>query len=157
MDTSPLAQFHDDFQGVLAAIIQSFMTSMKQHGLSTPQIHALMYIFHAGACQVSDLGLLADVSNAAASQLAERLVKQGLVERREDPTNRRNKLLTLSEKGKGLINQSILSNPFFMEVIQTLTPEERLAVHEAFTLLARAGRQVQGIHDVKGMSHASHS
>ncbi len=110
MDSTPFATLHEGMEGVLAHIIQSFMNAMKQHGLSTPQIHALMYIFHAGECQVSDIGDLTDVSNAAASQLVERLVQQGLVDRREDPKDRRNKLVTLSEKGKELFHESVMSN-----------------------------------------------
>ena len=143
MNTPDPTTFHDGMEGVLAHIIQSFMTSMKQHGLSTPQIHALMYIFHAGECQVSDIGNLADVSNAAASQLVERLVQQGLVDRREDPADRRNKRVTLSDKGKGLIHASVMENQFLMEIVAKLTPEERQVVHNAFMLLAQTGRQIQ--------------
>ena len=142
MNTPDPSTFHDGMEGVLAHIIQSFMASMKQHGLSTPQIHALMYIFHAGECQVSDIGTLADVSNAAASQLVERLVQQGLVDRREDPRDRRNKLLSLSSKGKELFHESVLENQFLMEIMAKLTPAERQAVHNAFMLLAQTGRQI---------------
>ena len=142
MNTPDPITFHDGMEGVLAHIIQSFMASMKQHGLSTPQIHALMYIFHAGECQVSDIGTLADVSNAAASQLVERLVQQGLVDRREDPRDRRNKLLSLSSKGKELFHESVLENQFLMEIMAKLTPVERQAVHNAFMLLAQTGREI---------------
>lgn len=119
------------------------MNAMKQHGLSTPQIHALMFIFHAGKCQVSDIGDHADVSNAAASQLVERLVQQGLVDRREDPSDRRNKQVTLSEKGMGLFHESVMSNQYLMEIMAALTPEKRQEVHAAFMLLAQTGRQIQ--------------
>ena len=143
MTDPELNTFYESMEGVLAHIIKSFMVSMKQHGLSTPQIHALMYIFHAGECQVSDIGNLADVSNAAASQLVERLVQQGLVDRREDPADRRNKRVTLSDKGKGLIHNSVMENQFLMEIVAKLTPEQRQVVHDAFMLLAQSGRQIQ--------------
>jgi DNA-binding MarR family transcriptional regulator len=138
--------FHDGMEGVLAHIIQGFMTSMKQHGLSAPQIHALLYIFHAGECQVSDIGNLADASNAAASQLVERLVQQGLVDRREDPEDRRNKQVSLSEKGKSLFHESVMENAFLMGIVAKLTPEQRKIVHEAFTLLAQTGRILSTTH-----------
>lgn len=136
--------FHGNLQTVLAHVIQSFIGSMKQRGLSTPQIHALMYIFHAGECQVSDISALADVSNAAASQLVERLVQQGLVDRREDPENRRIKRVTLSEKGKRLFHESVVSNPFLMELMAALTPEQHQSVRDAFSLLANTGLQIAG-------------
>ncbi len=102
-----------------------------------------MYIFHAGECLVSDIGTLADVSNAAASQLVERLVQQDLVNQREDPENRRTKILNLSEKGKKLIQDSPFSNNFLMDLIASLSPEQREIVHTAFTLLTQKARSIQ--------------
>lgn len=142
MNLTPITRLQEGMEGVLAHIIQGFMSAMKQHGLSTPQIHALMYIFHAGECQVSDIGDLTDVSNAAASQLVERLVQQDLVDRREDPKDRRNKLVSLSEKGKELFHESVMSNCYLMEIMSVLNPQQRKAVHEAFMLLAQTGQQI---------------
>ncbi len=45
MDTPPS---HAGLEYILARIIQDFMQFMHQTGLSTPQIHALMYIYHRG-------------------------------------------------------------------------------------------------------------
>jgi DNA-binding MarR family transcriptional regulator len=134
--------FHENIETVLAHIIQGFINSMKQHGLSTPQIHALMYIFHTGECQVSDIGVLAEASNAAASQLVERLVQQGLVDRREDPEIRRIKLVTLSENGMRLIHESVVSNAFLIETLKALTPEQRQSVYDSFTILAQTSQQI---------------
>ena len=47
------------------------------------------------------------VSNAAASQMVDRLVGMGLLERSEDPDDRRAKALALTEKGKALVLDSI--------------------------------------------------
>jgi DNA-binding MarR family transcriptional regulator len=157
MDQTPFTNLHEGMEGVLAHIIQNFMNAMKQHGLSTSQIHTLMYIFHAGECQVSDIGDLADVSNAAASQLVERLVQQGLVDRREDPKDRRNKLVTLSEKGEGLFHESVMSNQYLMEIMTALTPKQRQAVHDAFMLLAQTGRELQKAHESEENQHAQES
>ncbi len=126
-------------ESALGQIIQGFMQYMKEQGLTMPQVHALMYIYHAGECPVSEIGTLADASIAAASQMAERLVQQGLVERKEDPSNRRIKKLRLTEKGRKLITDSFSANPFLQDKLASLTPEERNAVHTAFSLLARSG------------------
>jgi len=130
------SQINHGFESVLGQIIQGFMQYMKEQGLTMPQVHALMYIFHAGECQVSEIGTLADASVAAASQMAERLVQQGLVERKEDPSNRRIKKLSLSEKGRKLIMDSFSANPFLKDKLASLSPEERNAVHAAFSILA---------------------
>ena len=144
----------EGLERIVAHIIQDFTGFMKQHGLSTPQIHALMYIYHAGECQVSDIGALADVSNAAASQLVERLVQQALVERRENPANRRTKILRLSEKGKGLIRDSIPPNHFLMEVMASLTTDQRKTVQAAFTILAQTAGRMQISEKRKDGNHA---
>jgi len=134
------SSFHDGLEMLVALVIRHFTRFVKERGLSIHQVHALMYIYHAGECQVSDIGALADVSNAAASQLVERLVQQDLVERREDPANRRSKIVRLSEKGKGLIRDSLPPSQGLMEIMASLTPEERDTVHAALEILARAAR-----------------
>ena len=108
------------FENVLGPIIQVFMEFMKEKGLTMPQVHALMYIYHAGECRISEIGTLADSSVAAASQMAERLVQQGLIERNEDPANRRNKTLRLSEKGRALILESVSANHVLAEKMASL-------------------------------------
>jgi DNA-binding MarR family transcriptional regulator len=146
--------FHESLEMVIAHIIQDFMRFMKEQGLSTPQINALMYIYHAGECQVSDIGVRSGASSAAASQLVERLVQQGLVERREDPANRRMKILTLSDKGKELIQGSVPSNHFLMSVMGSLAPDERETVQAAFTILAQRARRIQNSEKGKDSNHA---
>ncbi len=103
---------HAGLEYLLAHIIQDFMHFMHETGLSRPQIHALLHIYHAGECRVSEISALSDSSPAAASQLVERLVQQGLVQRTEDPANRRIKRLRLTDKSLKLISQGVTSNSF---------------------------------------------
>src|SRR5512140_195862 len=98
-----LQESHAGLEYLLTHVIQEFMQYMHQTGLSRPQVHALLHIFHAGECQVSDIGDLTEASPAAASQLVERLVQQGLVQRAEDQQNRRIRKLRLTDKGLELI------------------------------------------------------
>jgi len=154
MNTHFPPHFHQGLEIVLAPVIQTFIRYMKEQGLSMPQINALMYIFHAGECQVADIGTLAEVSSAAASQLVERLVQQDLVERREDPADRRMKILKLSRKGLDLFQRGITANPILLEVMASLTDEQRETVQAAFTILAQAARQIQGLEKRKVEKHA---
>ena len=75
--------------------LRGIMGSMKQDGLSMPQIYTLMYLYHEGEARISDIGVLMDVGKAAASQLVDRLVQQGLVERVEDESDRRRQKIRL--------------------------------------------------------------
>ncbi len=139
---------------VLARIIQDFMQFMHETGLSRPQIHALLHIFHAGQCPISDIAALTDSSPAAASQLVERLVQQGLVQRAEDPANRRVKKLRLTEKSLQLIQQGVTSNHFLAELMETMPAKHRLAVHTAFGYLAEASQKIHSSSKRKVEGHA---
>ncbi len=153
MATSPP---HAGLEHVLGRVIQGFMHSMQQTGLSGPQIHALLYIFHAGECRVSEIAALSDSSPAAASQLVERLVQQGLVQRTEDPANRRIKQLRLTGKSLKLIHAGVASNRYLLDLMAALPVRERQAVHTAFGYLARAAESVQA-HHRKAELHAQNA
>jgi len=145
---------HAGLEHILAQIIQDFMQFMHQTGLSRPQIHALLHIYHAGECQISEIGALTDSSPAAASQLVERLVQQGLVQRTEDPLNRRMKRLRLTDSSLRLINQGVASNRFLVDLMAALPAKQRKAVETAFGYLAQASRQIQASHRRKAEQHA---
>ncbi len=134
---------HENLIFFISRLIQEFMTLMREHDLSLPQIYALMYLFHEGECQVSDIARLMEASNAAASQLIERLWQQGLVERREDPNNRRMKKISLSQKGSDLVREGILSNQFLGEIFSALTNDQIETIHLALGYLADAMRTVR--------------
>jgi DNA-binding MarR family transcriptional regulator len=148
---------HAGLEYVLARIIQDFMQFMHQTGLSRPQIHALLHIYHAGECQISEIGDLSDASPAAASQLVERLVQQGLVERTEDPSNRRIKKVRLTDKSLELIRQGVTSNQFLMELMAALPEKQRRTVHTAFDYLAQASKNIHDSHEGKAEHHAQNS
>ena len=75
----------------------------KATGLSMPQFGILMQLHYRGNCGVSDIGERFDITNAAASQLVEKLVQSRLIQREEDPSDRRARLLNLTDKGRQLI------------------------------------------------------
>jgi DNA-binding MarR family transcriptional regulator len=139
---------------ILAHIIQDFMQFMHQTGLSRPQIHALLHVYHAGECQISEIGALTDSSPAAASQLVERLVQQGLIQRTEDPLNRRTKKLRLTDRSLKLINQGVTSNRFLLDLMAALPVRQRETVHAAFGYLAEASRQIHSSHKRKAEHRA---
>ena len=151
-----LAPSHEGLEYVLAHIIQDFMQFMRQTGLSTPQIHVLMLIYHSknGEIQLSEIVGQSDASKPAASQLVERLVKQGLVERTEDPQDRRNKKLRLTPKSLKMFQYGVTSNHFLMELMQSLPAKHREIVHEAFGYLAQAGQQMKSKHTQKDGKNA---
>ena len=117
---------------------------VKASGLSMPQFGILMNLNYRHTCGVSDIGERMDISAAAASQLVEKLVQGGLVERTEDPTDRRAKLLTLTDKGHNLIESGLEARSIWVdEFIAELSPEEYETVAAALASLTRAAKRLE--------------
>ncbi len=119
--------------------MREFVQFSKASGLSMGQLSTLFRLYHRGGCGVSDIGEDLGVTNAAASQMIDRLVQQNLIQRAEDPNDRRVKSLTLTQKGRALVEESIASRRRWMEELtQTLTPQEQEAIIQSLTLLTEA-------------------
>jgi DNA-binding MarR family transcriptional regulator len=117
--------------------MHDFKRFMDKSGLSFSQVNILMGLIHGKNIGVSEIGEHLGVSSAAASQAIDRLVQLDLVERTEDPVDRRAKRLALTQKGNLLMRQSIEARyKWLMELMDTLTPEQQDLINKAFTLLA---------------------
>jgi DNA-binding MarR family transcriptional regulator len=116
----------------------------KATGLSMPQFGILMQLHYRHNCGVSDLSERFDITNAAASQLVEKLVQSGLIQREEDPNDRRAKLLNLTDKGRDLIQQGLEGRYRWVdEVAGKLTAEERAKVSEALKIMTQAAEELE--------------
>jgi len=118
----------------------------KSTGLSMPQFSILMQLHHKGPCGVSEISERFDVTAAAASQLVEKLVQAGYLERAEDPTDRRARLLTLSASGEELINQGTEERYRWLDdIAATLSDEDQKKVSEALILLTNAAKEMENV------------
>jgi len=116
---------------------------VRTTGLSMPQFGILMHLYHRGRCGMSDIGNRMEVSNAAASQLVERLVQSGLLERSEDPNDRRAKQIALTDKGWQFIENSIAERSRWVEsLVERLTDDEKTLVLKALPVLLEAAQKM---------------
>jgi DNA-binding MarR family transcriptional regulator len=116
----------------------------KSTGLSMPQFSILMQLHHKGSCGLSEVSDRFDITAAAASQLVDKLVHAGYLERAEDPSDRRAKLLTLSTKGEELIGQGTEERYRWMDdLAATLSVEDQKKVGEALILLTTAAKEME--------------
>jgi DNA-binding MarR family transcriptional regulator len=116
-----------------------FITFAKTTGFSMTQISTLMRIHHQRVCGVSDLGEYLGVTNAASSQMIHKLVEQGILERSEDPKDRRNKLITLTEQGKTLVDGFIKARHGWIQNLEAeLSEQEQSEIITALTHLIQA-------------------
>ena len=85
-----------------------------------------------------------EITPAAASQLVDKLVQSGLIQRVEDPHDRRAKLLNLTDKGRDLIQQGIEERYRWVdELAATLSVEERAQISEALNIMTRAAQTLE--------------
>jgi DNA-binding MarR family transcriptional regulator len=116
----------------------------KSAGLSMPQLGILMQLHHKGRCGVSEIGERFDITNAAASQLVEKLAQAGYLERTEDPTDRRVKQLNLTPKAEKLIENGAQKRYRWLdELTSQLGPEEQTKVAEALEILTKAAQNLE--------------
>lgn len=73
--------------------------------LSMPRLVALMYLRRRGCATISELSAELNLALGTTSQAIDQLVHSGLVERREDPADRRHKLITLTPQGAAIAEQ----------------------------------------------------
>jgi DNA-binding MarR family transcriptional regulator len=115
---------------------------VKNIGLSMPQFSILMQLHYCGSYSISEISDHFGVSVPAASQLVEKLVQAGYLERAEDPHDRRARLLPLSSKGKKLIEQGFKGRYHWLdELITGLDIEEREKVVQALKMLTERTKQ----------------
>ena len=139
--TQPLRAWMDVF---MHRSMRGWNQFAKSTGLSMPQFSILMQLHYKGACGMSAISERFDVSAAAASQLVDKLVQAGYIERTEDPSDRRAKLLKLSTKGAKLVDNGIQERYRWMdELTSRLSAAEQTKISEALTLLTEAARQME--------------
>ena len=107
--------------------------------LSFSQMKALHALHGADAVSVKELGEKLGLSLAAMSRAAEELVQRGLVDRIEDPADRRIKRLSLTKQGGQLVQKMRqLRMAGFEQFVATLAPKERALLVKALEpILAR--------------------
>ena len=111
-------------------------------GLSTAAAYAMNRLHREGPARLTTLAAREGVSQPSMTQLVQRLERQGLVVRHEDPEDGRVALVAVSAAGTALLNdRRDLRRARLDEFLDTLTPEEGralwLAAEVALPILAR--------------------
>ena len=129
--------------------MQALMRSVKRTGLSMPQAGILMHLSRGGHCGghsgVHAIGERMGISNPAASMLVERLVRAGLVERSEQPGDRRARRIVLSAEGQALVTRVIRESQGWVDDLASLlSPREQATLRKALPVLIGTERRLAG-------------
>ena len=116
----------------------------KSAGLSMPQLGILIQMHHKGRCGDTEIGEHYDITNAAASQLVEKPVQAGYLERTEDPNDRRVKQLNLTAKAEKLIESGAQKRYRWLDDLTSqLSTEQQTKVAEALEILTKAAQNLE--------------
>jgi DNA-binding MarR family transcriptional regulator len=124
--------------------MRDFRAFMSASGLSHSQVNTLMRLRFRGPFTVSDIGDNLGVSPPAASQLIDKLVQTGLVERAEDPENRRAKQIRITAKGTTLVEKGIdARQEWVRKLTGSLAKDDQETVQRAMSILLQAAEKTE--------------
>ena len=124
--------------------MRSWVRYAKATGLSMPQFSILMQLHHKGPCGMSGISEGYDITPAATSQLVDKLVHGGLMQRVEDQNDRRAKLLSLTDKGRDLVLKGIQERYRWVEEMESkLTDEQRMQISKALDVMIRVSQDLE--------------
>lgn len=120
---------------VAQLIQQRIDDEIRDSGLTRLSWMAAAHVADADGLTIGDLAARLEVGNATASQLVDRMVRGGWVERSPSPDDRRSQIVTVTAKSRSAIRdleprQLLLED----EILRDLSPEERRVL---FVLLER--------------------
>jgi len=118
--------------------MRGFLLYARQSNLSMSMIGTLFHLHSRETAGVTDVGDHLGVTSAAASQMIDRLVQQGLIERSEDPEDRRVKQIVLTEKGCQVLEEGMRARQdWLVDLMGELSPPEKEQIMEALQILIR--------------------
>jgi DNA-binding MarR family transcriptional regulator len=134
-----IAQITEAQRRMNRVIRERTLDSWVKLNLTIPQLKSLFYISRHGRVNLSGLASGIRVTPANVTGIVDRLVEQGLLTRTPDTDDRRVSWLSVTDKGKTLINDLREGRAQEMRrILDKLTEEELSIVARSFELVARA-------------------
>ncbi|QMV39941.1 MarR family winged helix-turn-helix transcriptional regulator [Cohnella cholangitidis] len=117
--------------------------------LSVSKVHALQELENA-SLSITELSRKLHLERSSVSRLVDALVKENLICREVNESNRKETILTLSDKGLRSVSQiRSQSIKFYQDVLAPLSYDDRVQIYEAFKKFNGALHQYRG----KGLKH----
>src|SRR2546430_4603758 len=126
------------FMKAFQALFPHAEESIKRTELGDSDFRVLEALLHKGRLRVSTSGPKVGLTPGSISVAVDRLVKKGLVSRKDHPDDRRVRRVELTAKGRALITRGFREHAAAMETaVGVLSKNERLAL---MRLLKKLGK-----------------
>jgi DNA-binding MarR family transcriptional regulator len=130
-----------DASRVLVAVIAQSIAAADP-ALTMPQMRVLTIVSRQGPMNLNAVAQSLGVHPSNATRTCNRLVAAGLLDRRDDPEDRRNVVLTLTPDGRALWEGLMEHRRRSIEqVVRRLTPHERDQLAVGLTAFARVAEK----------------
>ena len=87
------------------AVLRTFVPHLRAHDLSTQQWRVMRALVEYGEFDVSELAEACSLLRPSASRIVQNLEQREVVRRRACPADNRRSLVSITDKGRGLINE----------------------------------------------------
>jgi DNA-binding MarR family transcriptional regulator len=125
--------------------MHNFITYAKEQSLSMSQINALFHIHRIKSCSVSEISEHLGITNAASSQMLDRLVQQKIIIRTEDQNDRRNKIIQLTDLGHEMVIETMHARQRWLADLESLLDEKEK--EQVITTLKMLTEKAKQLHD----------
>lgn len=135
----------DDVDAVLAAArvlvaISARSVAEVESEVSLPQLRVLVMVASRGPLNLGAVAAGLGVHPSNATRAVDRLVTAGLLDRSDDPTDRRHLVLRLTEDGAALVDRVKRSRSTAVAaILERMPPARRRALVPVLAAFARAG------------------
>ncbi len=127
--------------------------SIEGTGLGASDFGVLETLLHKGPQPVNVIGRKVLLTPGSITTAVDRLEARGLVERRDDPTDRRVRLVHLTEQGRRLIGPAYARHEADLEeTMSVLTPTERAMLVSLLRKLGTSAAETAGMAGTKEAS-----
>jgi DNA-binding MarR family transcriptional regulator len=124
---------------VVPIVMRAIRSELRKYGareMSVPQYRALGFVYRNESASLSELADHVGLTLSTMSTLVDGLVAQGLVNRREDPEDRRRMTLTLTVLGRNRHEASREAALVSLgKMLRQLSPSDRTTVTRAMQVL----------------------
>jgi DNA-binding MarR family transcriptional regulator len=134
-----LARIASDQESMAMAMITHRLERLFANKLTAGQLHALVVLDTAGPQPASDLARALAISGATATGLVDRLVRDGLAERRPDPDDGRARVVHVTAAGVAAWRDALLGpTAIDKDVLARLSDDDLRLLARATEVMRRA-------------------
>ena len=137
--TVTAADVADEFSRTAKVLVRRFDERLGAHGVSTPRSRVVVEVARSQPVRLTELANAVGIAQGTASTLVDGLVREGLLERRPSPDDRRSVLLHVTPDGEALAREWVASyQRAAAELFAPLDDDELVALLDALRKLGAA-------------------